>query len=109
MRSSKNSSLSIRKPVILALVLVMASPIFGVVLANIIGYHEPLDLAAEELGLTDLTDVTNWTPFLDYTIPGLPAEIGYSIAGLLGVGIILAIGFLLRRLVKPVEVKKSDT
>ena len=109
MKSSKDSSLSFRKPLVLVLALVAVSPVFGVVLTDMIGYHEPLDVAAEQLGLKDLTDVTNWTPFLDYTMPGLPQEIGYVIAGLLGIGIILAIGFLLRRLVKPVETKKSNT
>lgn len=89
-----NRSLRIRKPIILALLLIIVSPVFGVILADMVGYHEPLDLAAEELGLSDLTDDINWTPFIDYTIPSLPANVGYILSGLLGIGIILAIGFL---------------
>lgn len=89
-----------RKVILLILVLVVISPIFGVILADIVGYHEPLDVAAEALNLPDLTELINWTPLLDYTIPGLPAEIGYMIAGFIGVLIILGIGVLLSRVVR---------
>mgnify|MGYP005633655241 CR=1 FL=1 len=65
-----------------------------------VGYHEPLDVAAEALDLSDLTESINWTPLLDYTVPGLPADLGYIIAGFIGVGVILLVGFILNRLVK---------
>lgn len=89
-----------RKPLILILVILFVSPLFGVVLADMVGYHEPLDLAAESLKLRDFTEDLNWTPFLDYSVPGLPAELGYIIAGFLGVSIILGLGFLLSRMAK---------
>ncbi len=81
------------------LILVFISPIFGVLLADMVGYHEPLDVVAEALNLPDLTELINWTPLLDYTIPGLPAEAGYAVAGLVGILIILGIGFLLSKIV----------
>ena len=80
-----------KKQAITLLILVFVSPVFGVVLADLVGYHEPLDLAAEKLGLSEITEQINWTPFLDYTIPGLPPEIGYIISGLIGLAIILTI------------------
>lgn len=79
------------------LFLLLVSPVFGVVLADVVGYHEPLDLAAELLGKRDLTEELNWTPFLDYTIPWLPAEIGYVVSGAIGVAVILFIGFAVKR------------
>ena len=81
-------------------ILLLISPIFGVVLADKVGYHEPLDVAAETLNLPDLTDDLNWTPLLDYTIPGLPPSLGYIIAGLIGVVIILSIGLIIEKFVK---------
>lgn len=86
------------KALLYVLFLLVISPVFGVWLAELVGYHEPLDVAAEALGLKDLTDELNWTPFLDYTVPGLPAEIGYVLAGLIGIGIILGIGSLISKL-----------
>jgi len=81
----------------LAVFLVLVSPLFGVFLADMVGYHEPLDVAAEVLNLQDLTESINWTPFIDYTVPGLPAELGYIISGFIGVGIIFGLGLILRR------------
>lgn len=78
-------------------VLLLVSPLFGVILADIVGYHEPLDVAAELLGKKDLTEEVNWTPFLDYTIPWLPAEIGYIVSGFIGVAVITFIGFLAKK------------
>lgn len=87
-----------KKALIVTFALLLISPAFGVILADMVGYHEPLDVAAEALGLPDLTEALNWTPFLDYTVPGLPAEVGYVVAGLIGVGIILGIGFIAAKL-----------
>ena len=87
-----------KKALITIIVLVMISPLFGVILADIVGYHEPLDVAAEKLGLRDISEEIDWTPFYDYTVPGLPDTIGYIVAGFIGVGIILGIGYLLLRI-----------
>jgi len=89
-----------RKALIVMLILIFISPIFGVILADMVGFHEPLDLAAEALNLPDFTEDINWTPFLDYTVPGLPSEVGYVIAGIIGIGVILIIGQGISRLVK---------
>jgi len=89
-----------RKAIIVILALVSISPIFGVILADLVGYHEPLDVAAEALGLKDLTESINWTPLLDYTVPGLPDVFGYIVCGLLGVGVILGVGALMLKLAR---------
>ena len=81
----------------LVVLLVVISPLFGVYLAALVGYHEPLDVAAEKLGLHDLTEKTNWTPFLDYTVPGLPDWLGYIVSGFMGVAIVAALGYALAR------------
>jgi len=82
-----------------AAVLLLVSPVFGVVLAEKVGYHEPLDVAAEKLGLEE-HQVAEWTPFSDYTVPGLPDTIGYIVAGATGVAVILAIGLTAARLAR---------
>jgi len=86
-----------KKATLIIAALIVISPIFGVILADLVGYHEPLDVAAEMLGLTDITEQMNWTPFLDYTVPGLPATIGYIVSGIIGVSIIFLIGLLLSK------------
>jgi len=90
--------MKIKRYWILIGILLIISPIFGIILADMVGYHEPLDVAAEKLGLQDLTEQMNWTPFLDYTVPGIPDEIGYIIAGLIGIFVIFIIGYILQYL-----------
>ncbi|MCD6457377.1 MAG: cobalamin biosynthesis protein [Thermoprotei archaeon] len=87
-----------KKAIILTFILVIISPIFGVILADMVGYHEPLDLAAESLGLEDISEEINWTPFFDYTVPGLPDVIGYIIAGFIGVFVVLGLGIGLSKI-----------
>lgn len=74
--------------------LLLISPLFGVFLSEIIGYHEPLDIAAEIIGLKDISEEINWTPFYDYTVPGLPQELGYVVSGLIGVLAVIVLGHL---------------
>lgn len=95
---SDGRALRFKKSVLVILALILVSPVF-LVLSDLVGYHEPLDVAAEALGLPDLTESINWTPFLDYNVPGLPATVGYVIAGILGISIVLGLGLLLRELV----------
>ncbi|MCS7364534.1 MAG: cobalamin biosynthesis protein [archaeon GB-1867-035] len=87
-----------RISIIVILALIVVSPIFGVILADMVGYHEPLDVAAERLGLEDVTDLFNWTPFIDYTVPGLPATIGYIISGLIGIAMIIGLVYVFSKL-----------
>ena len=86
-----------RRAIQAIIVMVLVSPLFGVIGANLVGYHEPLDVAAEMLHLHE-AHLPNWTPFADYTVPGLPDTIGYIIAGFIGVGVILLVGSLLAKL-----------
>ena len=72
--------------------MIIISPLFGIILANMVGYHEPLDVAAQMLHLKDISDKINWTPFYDYTVPGLPDTIGYIISGIIGVAVVYALG-----------------
>jgi len=44
------------KTLINIIILVIISPVFGVILADMVGYHEPLDMAAELLGLIDISE-----------------------------------------------------
>ncbi len=88
-----------RRALITIIVLVLISPLFGVIGAELVGYHEPLDVAAEVLGLEEKE--LYWSPFPDYTVPGLPEDwfglsVGYIVSGFIGVLIILGIGFALR-------------
>ncbi len=77
-----------RRSYMLILILVLVSPIFGVIGAEIVGYHEPLDVAAEMIGLGESEPL--WSGiFPDYTVPGVPDVIGYVISGLVGVGVLL--------------------
>ena len=76
-----------RKAVLVILALVVVSPLFGVIGAEIVGYHEPLDVAAERLGLEEHVIWKGVLP--DYTVPGLPDVMGYVVAGLVGVGVLL--------------------
>ncbi len=84
------------------IILILIAPIFGVWLAELVGYHEPLDVAAEKLNetkpiLVEKTEAWNWTPLLDYTVPGLPDWLGYIVAGFIGVGIIALIGCIISK------------
>ncbi len=72
--------------------MIIISPLFGIILADMVGYHEPLDVAAEMLHLKDISDKINWTPFYNYTVPGLPDTIGYIISGVIGVAVVYALG-----------------
>jgi len=92
-----------KKALLAIAVLLVVSPLFGVVGAELVGYHEPLDVAAERLGLEE---AGLWSGILpDYTVPGLPEDwaglsVGYIISGLVGVAIILAIGLASLALVR---------
>lgn len=96
----KEIVLRYKKAFILILFLIVISPIFGVILANLLGYHEPLDVAAELLGLNETTEEINWTPLVDYSVPGLPPEVGYIVSGLLGALVVLLLGYIIIKLRK---------
>ena len=87
-----NEKTKIKNAFKLILILLLISPVFGVYLADLVGYHEPLDVVAEKFGLNETQ--TYETPFTDYTFPNLPDWLGYIISGLIGVLIILAIGYI---------------
>lgn len=88
-----------RRYMALLVILILVSPLFGVYLSDLVGYHEPLDLAAEHVGLPDLNEELNWTPLYDYGFPALHPMLGYIVSGFIGVAIILGIGMLLTRII----------
>lgn len=98
MRAS-NFIKSKRAWIAIALMLIV-SPVFGIILADMVGYHEPLDLAAEAAGLRDVSEEISWTPFFDYSVPGLPDELGYVVAGALGVAVIVVTGYVAMKIVE---------
>lgn len=84
-----------RRSYLTIIALVLISPLFGVIGANIVGYREPLDLAAELIGMEESEPI--WSGiFPDYTLPGLPDEIAYVIVGLIGVSVLLLPSILRR-------------
>ncbi|MCS7109064.1 MAG: PDGLE domain-containing protein [Sulfolobales archaeon] len=85
-----------KNTIIALLTLLLISPLFGITLADMLGYHEPLDLVAEELGLEE--EEHTWTPLKEYTFPGLPHWLGYIISGAIGLLIIFAIGYLIKHM-----------
>jgi len=85
-----------RRAYIIIIVLVVLSPLFGVIGAELVGYREPLEVAAEKVGLEESEPL--WSGILpDYTFPGLNDVIGYVIAGFIGVAILLSPMIVVRR------------
>ncbi|MFP3292494.1 MAG: PDGLE domain-containing protein [Thermoproteus sp.] len=87
-----------RRFLALLIALALISPVFGVWLANLINYHEPLDVAADLINqaanrtiLNDTRYQMNWTPFIDYTVPGLPDWAGYIVSAFIGLAIYLVL------------------
>ena len=80
---------------LILIIFIFASPIFGIYLSDMVGYHEPLNLAAKYIGLRDVSREINWTPFFRYSFPFMPPILGYIASGFLGVGIILITGYIM--------------
>ncbi len=87
------------KALIAIIVLAIVSPVFGVILADAVGYHEPLDVAAETLGLKE-EDIEWGSPLPDYSVPGLDPVTGYIISGIVGAAVVFGITYLLSKVSK---------
>jgi len=87
------------KALILIIALAIISPVFGVILADAVGYHEPLDVAAETLGLKE-KDIEWGSPLPDYSVPGLDPVTGYIISGIVGAAVVFGIAYLLSKVSK---------
>ncbi len=75
-------------------VMIVLAPLFAY-LAELVNYTEPLEVAAEKLGLNENS---LWSGiFPDYTVPGINDYFGALITGAIGVALILAIGVALAR------------
>jgi len=88
----------VKKTLICLVTLLLLSPVFGIYLAGLVGYREPLDVAGEILNLTDISDRINWTPLKDYSVPGLPDWLGYILSGVIGVALIYFLGLVLKKI-----------
>ncbi|MFN3383403.1 MAG: energy-coupling factor ABC transporter permease [Archaeoglobaceae archaeon] len=73
--------------------MILLSPIFAY-LAEKVDYSEPLENAAEILGLEEIT--INSGIFPDYTIPGLDPYIGTLLSGAIGVLIVFLLSFIVK-------------
>lgn len=77
----------------LVAILVALSPIFAY-LAEEVDYSEPMENAAEVLGLRETKIFEGLFP--DYTIPGFDPFVGTLLSGVLGVAIVLLVSFVVR-------------
>ncbi len=80
----------------LIVLLVLVSPIFGIIGAKAVGYTEPLEIAAEMIGLEEKVIWPGLLP--DYSVSGLPDVLGYVMSGLVGVAVLLLPAVLRDRL-----------
>lgn len=74
--------------------MILVSPLFAYA-AELVGYSEPLENAAEILGLTEHPIYEGLLP--DYSVPGLDPYTGTLITGVVGTAIVLALGYLMSR------------
>lgn len=84
------------RALLIIMILAVISPVFGVILADAFGYHEPLDLAAESLGLREI-DIEWGSPLPDYSVPGLDPVTGYIISALVGAAVVSGVAYLISR------------
>ncbi len=89
---------------IIVVALILVSPLFGIYLADLVGYSEPLDIAIEMLGLEEWRD--EW-PLKDYSIPGLDPYLGYIASGFIGVGAVALTIFILDKALTYVGKKRN--
>ncbi len=75
-------------------VMIALSPVFAY-LAELVNYSEPLENVASALGVSEHPIYEGILP--DYTVPGLDPYTGTLISGIVGVAIVLAIGFIIQR------------
>lgn len=80
-------------PYVVIGIMIALSPIFAY-LAELVEYSEPLENAAEMLGLEE--ESINPGIFPDYTIPGLDPYLGTFLSGAIGVLIVLLLSFVVK-------------
>jgi len=80
-------------PIVILGILVILTPVFAY-LSEEVGYSEPLDKAAEILGLEENKIYEGIFP--DYTIPGLDPYFGTLISGIIGLVIVLLLAIGLK-------------
>lgn len=80
-------------PYVIIALMIVFSPVFAY-FAELVEYSEPLENAAEILGVEE--EVINPGIFPDYTIPGMDPYIGTFLSGAVGVLIVLILAFAVR-------------
>lgn len=83
-----------RVSLIVIAAMIAVSPLFAYA-AELVGYSEPLENAAEMLGLAENPIYEGILP--DYTVPGLDPYVGTLIAGAVGTIIVLVLGYTMAR------------
>ena len=74
-------------------ILLLLTPIFALA-ADLVGYAEPLENVAEELGAMEHENPIISGILPDYTIPGANPYVSAIVAGIVGCVIVLVIGIL---------------
>lgn len=81
-----------RKILIITIVLVLISPIFGIILPEILQSEEYIESLVDKT--QPIIVIEYPTPFKEYTIQGLPMSVSYAISALIGYGIIIIIYYI---------------
>lgn len=83
-----------RNTAIVLFVLILISPVFGLILPEVLESEEYIESLAEK---TDGVAIS-YSPFREYLVPGLPDWLGYIVSVALGCIIILAIYYTILKL-----------
>ena len=84
-----------KKAYILIASLIILAPIFAWA-ADLVGYSEPLENAAEEAGASEHGGAYHGI-FPDYTLPGINPYLSAMIAGIIGCLIIMGVAAILKK------------
>ncbi|MEM1684059.1 MAG: hypothetical protein QXW05_06280 [Ignisphaera sp.] len=80
-----------RKIIIVLSLLILVSPIFGIVLPEILESEEYMESLADIVNATGLI----YSPFREYMVPGLDAYLGYMVSAAFGSLIIISIYYII--------------
>lgn len=99
MRSLKERLVDYRKAFVVILAIIIVSPVF-VWAAEVVGYSEPLENVAEQIGALEhgYAIVEGLIP--DYAIPGFNPYVSSIVAGVVGCFIVLVLGLFMGKLLE---------
>jgi cobalt/nickel transport protein len=88
----------VRKSLVALIVLGLIAPVFGWA-SGVVGYAEPIDVAAEQTGAADEATGGHGL-FPDYSVPGLGSGVGTLLSALVGITITLGVALAAGRLLE---------